>query len=376
MAGILFYTTNIVTIIGCLIVGWGIFIHGRNYDKDLHVVRLFVAIVLTLLAVQRVSVFTIVWPKGVEVYASQPVILLCITFIVLGLGGTAVMGRRHHRNFALWVLLLLLPVVFLMVNAMMLLLGMYNPLFDRQEILEFRANTPSIYYGRMFFVAFLLFFWMLTVFMLIEAYIYDRHQRASRPLSEDAERHASEVRYVTGWSILLLTGLIPSCISSLWPYIIFNLILITALLQSALGYRRLIRYLRARDEGRLAPILIARRVPLLLEMEKGGTTAWSVFLQQNPFFVGNPLLDDVAHALDVKSKDLSAFLQSHDMNLVSWVSDQRLRHSAQLLISTDRKISEIAFSCGYNDLPTFTRAFRRQFGMAPSEYRKQEHRYR
>jgi len=51
---------------------------------------------------------------------------------------------------------------------------------------------------------------------------------------------------------------------------------------------------------------------------------------------------------------------------------RRRRHCASELLHSDRKISEIAESCGYNDLPTFTRAFKRQFGMAPSEYRKQE----
>lgn len=56
---------------------------------------------------------------------------------------------------------------------------------------------------------------------------------------------------------------------------------------------------------------------------------------------------------------------------MAWVSEQRLLYSASQLEHGCRKISEIAAVCGYNDLPTFTRAFKRQFGMAPSEYRKQ-----
>lgn len=50
-----------------------------------------------------------------------------------------------------------------------------------------------------------------------------------------------------------------------------------------------------------------------------------------------------------------------------------LRRFVAAVFTTQRKISEIADSCGYHDLPTFTRAFKRQFGMAPSTYREKNH---
>jgi two-component system response regulator YesN len=84
------------------------------------------------------------------------------------------------------------------------------------------------------------------------------------------------------------------------------------------------------------------------------------------------MLDDVAQALGVRSTDVSEYVQKQGINFMAWVSDQRLRRSAELITTTDRKIAEIATALGYNDLPTFTRAFKRQFGMAPSEYRRKE----
>jgi AraC-like DNA-binding protein len=132
----------------------------------------------------------------------------------------------------------------------------------------------------------------------------------------------------------------------------------------------LVRYLRACADGRLASVLIVRRLPILLTMEQGGTTEWGVDLSCNPFFCGNPSLDSVAQALGVENSDLSDFLTQQGVNLVAWVSDQRLRHCAQQISTTQRKISEIAETCGYHDLPTFSRAFKRQFGMAPSTYRE------
>ncbi len=364
-----FYTTNTAAIIGCLLLAGYVFFHGKQFGEDLLLLRRYVAVVLIGLALQRASTFTIIWPEGIEVFASQPIILICITFIVLSMGGTAFMGRHYQRNFALWVLLLLLPVVFLTVNAFMMSTGMYNPLHDGNELLQFRSSTPSIFYGRVFFVSFLLFFWLLTICMLIEAYFHDREMRTKYQLSNDAEFHNSEICYIIGWAFLLIIGIVPYIISNLWPHTIFNIMLLTTLLLSALGYQRLIRIINARADGRMAHVLIIRRVPLLLNLESGGTTAWGTHVKNNPFFSGNPTLDEVARALDVENDALSAYLSTQETNLSAWVSDLRLRHAAELITDSDRKISEVAILCGYNDLPSFTRAFRRQFGVAPRVFR-------
>ncbi len=118
---------------------------------------------------------------------------------------------------------------------------------------------------------------------------------------------------------------------------------------------------------------MAERLPLVLALEMGGTTPWGSYMPQNPFYAkGNPELGDIASALSVARDDLSQYVhQSLHTNLVAWVSEQRLCYCASQLEQGKRKISEIAAACGYSDLPTFTRAFKRQFGMAPSEYLKQ-----
>lgn len=373
MALTLFYTTNAAVLVMSLLAAWGIFLHGRRFNGDLKRLRQFVVAVFTVFALQRYSLSSIVHPEGIEVYASQPLVLLDITFIILVMGGTALMSRpRHYRNFTLWVLLLLIPAIFFVVNILMLTSGFYRPLFHADELLDFRRSTPIVFYGRMMFVGALFVFWAIAAGMLVEAYIHDRHERANRPLSDDAERHNGEVRTVLGWAALFVGCLVPMCTNSLNLHIIYNVILILALVLTAYAYWRLVCYLRARDNGRLAPVLIMRRVPLLLGLEQGGITPWGIRMDRNPFFSGNPMLDDVAQALGVRSADVSEYVASLKTNLVAWISDQRLRHCAGELALSNRKINEIALSCGYNDLPTFTRAFKRQFGLAPSEYRKKE----
>jgi len=372
MAVTLFHITNTAVIIGCLLVAWGIFIHGRQFGSNLRLRRRIVATAFTFLALHHSSLLTIIRPEGVEVYATQPICLLYVAFLILVMGGTAIMNRRYHQNFALWVLMLIIPFTFLLVNSLMIALGLYQPLFHWDELLDFRSNTPMFFYGRMLFVSFLLVFWLLAACMLIEAYLHDRRLRAKRPMSEDAEYHTGEVRFVLGWAAIIVTEIVILCLPSLIPHIVMNMLMIAGLTLTAIGYRQLVRYLRARAEGRLAPVLISRRIPLLLSMEQAGTTAWGTAVQQNPFFNGNPMLDDVAQALGVRSTDVSEYVQKQGINFMAWVSDQRLRRSAELITTTDRKIAEIATALGYNDLPTFTRAFKRQFGMAPSEYRRKE----
>ena len=370
MTEVLFHIFNTTTVIGCLLFGWGVFFHGRRFGSDVLLLRRFVAVAFTCFALFLNSFFTILRPEGVEVFASRPLGFLSISFIILAMGGTSIMGRKHHCNFSLWVLMMAVPVAFLLLNLVMVSSGNYHPLYQWSEVLDFRRSQPVFYFGRLVFVLFLLLFWLLSVGMLVDAFVFDSRQRAATPLSDDAERHRVELRFIFLWAGLMIGGLVPMCFNSMVLYVIYSILVTVALIGSAWGYYRLVRFLRARTDGRLASVLIARRLPILLTMEQGGTTEWGVTLLCNPFFCGNPSLDSVAQALGVENSDLSDFLSQQGVNLVAWVSDQRLRHCAQQISTTQRKISEIAETCGYHDLPTFSRAFKRQFGMAPSTYRE------
>jgi AraC-like DNA-binding protein len=52
------------------------------------------------------------------------------------------------------------------------------------------------------------------------------------------------------------------------------------------------------------------------------------------------------------------------------LNELRLRKAMDLLVHAgDRRISDIAFDCGFNDLSYFNRCFRRRFGLTPSAAR-------
>lgn len=48
----------------------------------------------------------------------------------------------------------------------------------------------------------------------------------------------------------------------------------------------------------------------------------------------------------------------------------RIKHASRMLITTDKSITEIAISCGFNDSNYFGDAFRRIKGLSPNKYRK------
>jgi AraC-like DNA-binding protein len=56
----------------------------------------------------------------------------------------------------------------------------------------------------------------------------------------------------------------------------------------------------------------------------------------------------------------------------SWLLEKRLDECCRALrdpSQVGRNISEIAYSCGFNDLSYFNKAFRTRFGMPPREWR-------
>ena len=51
------------------------------------------------------------------------------------------------------------------------------------------------------------------------------------------------------------------------------------------------------------------------------------------------------------------------------LNELRLGKAARLLATTAKRISDIAFECGFNDLSYFNRSFRRRFGLTPTAAR-------
>lgn len=55
---------------------------------------------------------------------------------------------------------------------------------------------------------------------------------------------------------------------------------------------------------------------------------------------------------------------------IQYVKQMRIQRAAELLISTDRKVSDIGAACGFQEMSYFAKTFRELKGCRPSEYRQ------
>ena len=58
------------------------------------------------------------------------------------------------------------------------------------------------------------------------------------------------------------------------------------------------------------------------------------------------------------------------MNTMNYVNNVKLNRAKKLLVTTQRAIGDIAMECGFNDFSYFSRSFKKEFGMTPSQYQR------
>lgn len=63
------------------------------------------------------------------------------------------------------------------------------------------------------------------------------------------------------------------------------------------------------------------------------------------------------------------FKQKTGSTFIDSLNDIRIGQAARLLIETPQSVSEIAYSCGFNNLSNFNRTFKRKKGCSPKEFR-------
>jgi AraC family transcriptional activator of pyochelin receptor len=81
-------------------------------------------------------------------------------------------------------------------------------------------------------------------------------------------------------------------------------------------------------------------------------------------------LDAIARACGINRAKLTrGFRSMFDMSVSDAIADLRLAEAGQMLRSTDLPVSSIGYRCGYLNNASFTRAFSRRYGVAPTLYR-------
>ncbi len=80
-------------------------------------------------------------------------------------------------------------------------------------------------------------------------------------------------------------------------------------------------------------------------------------------------LADITHLS--KSYFMSCFKESAGVGAIEYLIQLRINAACEALSTTEKRISEIAFDCGYDNLSNFNRQFKKATGQTPNEYRRQ-----
>ena len=64
------------------------------------------------------------------------------------------------------------------------------------------------------------------------------------------------------------------------------------------------------------------------------------------------------------------FIMKFNISPVKYITKKRISYACDLLVSNKYSVSDIAFMAGYNDVYYFSRVFKENTGMSPSEYKK------
>lgn len=82
-------------------------------------------------------------------------------------------------------------------------------------------------------------------------------------------------------------------------------------------------------------------------------------------------LDDIARSCGINRDKLTrGFREIYQCTVAEALSERRLRQAQQMLAASDLPVASIGYRCGYLNNASFTRAFSRRFGMAPTEMRR------
>jgi two-component system response regulator YesN len=78
--------------------------------------------------------------------------------------------------------------------------------------------------------------------------------------------------------------------------------------------------------------------------------------------------------VNVSNRHLNrCFKEEMDITPITYLNRYRIKEAKRLLATTQRPITEIGFEVGFSSGGYFTRVFKQETGMAPSEYRRGLH---
>ncbi|MEH2478624.1 AraC-like DNA-binding protein [Nitrobacteraceae bacterium AZCC 2146] len=131
----------------------------------------------------------------------------------------------------------------------------------------------------------------------------------------------------------------------------------------------------AKQSGRPSPDIVLDIVNVTEVGGLRGARIASVIAQINESFADQQFSTRVvAEKLGLSVRYVQDLLQGSGLSITDRIMELRLE-KARAMLTDDRqcslKISDVASSCGFNELSYFHRSFRRRFGASPARFRVQ-----
>lgn len=82
-------------------------------------------------------------------------------------------------------------------------------------------------------------------------------------------------------------------------------------------------------------------------------------------------LPEISHEFGISLRSLTRlFSKQLNMTFIEYLTILRILKALELLLETNKSVSEICIAIGYNSVPTFSNVFQKMIGIRPVEYRK------
>ena len=114
---------------------------------------------------------------------------------------------------------------------------------------------------------------------------------------------------------------------------------------------------------------VARCEILLKRVTRTGISDW-VLMMLRESDGSLPRLGDLSHVLHVTPRTLDRRLRRDGETFLELSKRARSERACSLLREGHLPVTQVAYQLGYRDSANFTRAFRRELGMTPSDYRR------
>ncbi|WP_421940147.1 helix-turn-helix domain-containing protein [Pedobacter sp.] len=107
---------------------------------------------------------------------------------------------------------------------------------------------------------------------------------------------------------------------------------------------------------------------ILSQLFSPATYTFKHIIEANMFSQVN--VDDLAKKTNLSVSSFKReFKKIYRDTPANYIKSKRLERAAELLLLSDKRVTEVAFDCGFNDLANFTKSFHDKYNVTPTAYR-------